>query len=78
MRISFPDTESWRREPARASIARIYIAAQAEATFPHVAVEDGFQLQVGKMRITALETPGHTPESMCLVVKRDKYCAMQS
>ena len=36
--------------------------------FPHVAIEDGFQLQVGKMRIAALETPGHTPESMCFVI----------
>ena len=36
-----------------------------EATLPDVAVSDGFQLQVGEMRITALETPGHT-ESMLL------------
>jgi len=48
--------------------ARIYIGAQAGATFPHVAIEDGFQLQVGKMRVTALETPGHTQESMCFVI----------
>jgi hydroxyacylglutathione hydrolase len=37
-------------------------------TFPHIAVQDGFHLQVGKMRITALETPGHTPESICLII----------
>jgi len=62
------DFVSGHRELAARTGARIYIGAQAEATFPHVAVEDGFQLQVGKMRITALETPGHTPESMCLVI----------
>src|ERR1700689_2254032 len=44
------------------------MGAQAEAAFPHTAIEDGFQLHVGKMRITALETPGHTPESMCFVI----------
>src|SRR5208282_5176475 len=62
------DFVSGHRELAARTGARIYIGAQAEATFPHIAVQDGFQLQVGKMRITALETPGHTPESMCFVI----------
>ncbi len=62
------DFVSGHRELAARTGARIYIGAQAGATFTHVAVEDGFQLQVGKMRITALETPGHTPESMCFVI----------
>jgi hydroxyacylglutathione hydrolase len=62
------DFISGHRELASRTGARIYIGAQAEATFPHVAVRDGFQLQVGKMRITVLETPGHTPESICLVI----------
>jgi hydroxyacylglutathione hydrolase len=62
------DFVSGHRELASRTGARIYIGAQAEATFPHVAVKDGFQLQVGQMRITALETPGHTPESVCLAI----------
>jgi glyoxylase-like metal-dependent hydrolase (beta-lactamase superfamily II)/rhodanese-related sulfurtransferase len=62
------DFISGHRELASRTGARIYIGAQAHATFPHVALCDGFQLQVGKMRITALETPGHTPESICLVI----------
>jgi glyoxylase-like metal-dependent hydrolase (beta-lactamase superfamily II)/rhodanese-related sulfurtransferase len=62
------DFVSGHRELASRTGAQIYIGVQAEATFPHVAVEDGFQLRVGKMRITALETPGHTPESLCLVI----------
>jgi len=62
------DFVSGHRELASRTGARIYIGKQAEATFPHVAVQDGFHLQVGKMQITALETPGHTPESICLVV----------
>src|SRR5271168_1329947 len=61
------DFVSGHHELAARTGARIYMGAQAEATFPHVAVRDGFQLQVGKMRIGALETPGHTPESMCFV-----------
>jgi hydroxyacylglutathione hydrolase len=62
------DFVSGHRELAARTGARIYIGVQAEATFPHVAVRDGFQLQAGKMRITVLETPGHTLESVCLVI----------
>ncbi len=62
------DFVSGHKELAARTGARIYIGAQAGATFPHVAVQDNFQLQVGKVRITALETPGHTPESICLVI----------
>ena len=36
--------------------------------FPHVPVSDGFELKFGKASIRVLETPGHTPESICLVV----------
>jgi hydroxyacylglutathione hydrolase len=62
------DFVSGHRELGARTGAQIYIGVEAEATFPHIAVRDGFQLQVGQMRITALETPGHTPESMCLVI----------
>jgi hydroxyacylglutathione hydrolase len=62
------DFVSGHRELAARTGASIYIGAQAGATFPHIPVQDGFRLQAGKMRITALETPGHTPESICLVI----------
>ena len=62
------DFVSGHRELASRTGATIYIGAQAKAMFRHVAVEDGFQLRVGKMRITALETPGHTAESLCFVI----------
>ena len=62
------DFVSGHRELASRTGAQIYIGAQAEATFPHVDLTDAFHLQVGQMRITALETPGHTPESMCFVI----------
>jgi rhodanese-related sulfurtransferase/glyoxylase-like metal-dependent hydrolase (beta-lactamase superfamily II) len=44
------------------------MGAQAGATLPHVPVHDGFVLKFGKASIRVLETPGHTPESICLVV----------
>jgi len=33
-----------------------------------VPLTDGFEVKMGAVRIRALETPGHTPESVCLVI----------
>src|ERR1700722_14655158 len=62
------DFVSGHRELAVRTGAQIYIGAQAGATFPHVAVHDGFHLQVGRLALRVLETPGHTTESIFLVV----------
>ena len=62
------DFVSGHRELGARAGAKIYIGREAGATFPHVDVSDGFELRVGKLRISAFETPGHTPESICLVV----------
>ena len=62
------DFVSGHKELAARTGAKIYFGAQAGATFAHVAVHDGFELQAGKLRVGVLETPGHTLESICLVV----------
>ena len=62
------DFVSGHLELAERTGAKIYIGAEAGATFPHVAMRDGSEVRFGKLRITALETPGHTPEGICLVV----------
>ena len=62
------DFVSGHMELARRTGATIYIGARAGAEFPHVPLSEGFELRMGKVRIAALETPGHTPESICLVV----------
>jgi Zn-dependent hydrolases, including glyoxylases len=62
------DFVSGHKELAARTGAKIYIGAQANAGFPHVPLRDGTEVKVGRVRIRALETPGHTPESVCLVV----------
>ncbi|MGO9125625.1 MAG: rhodanese-like domain-containing protein [Terriglobales bacterium] len=62
------DFVSGHKELAARTGATIYVGASAGAAFSHVGVHDGFELGVGKARIRVLETPGHTPESICLVV----------
>jgi hydroxyacylglutathione hydrolase len=62
------DFVSGHRELAARTGAKIYMGAQAGATFDHQAVSDRFELKFGRASICVLETPGHTPESICLVV----------
>ncbi len=62
------DFVSGHRELAARTGATIYMGAEAGATFPHVPASDGFHLKFGKASIRVLETPGHTPESICMVV----------
>jgi hydroxyacylglutathione hydrolase len=62
------DFVSGHKELAARTGATIYMGAEAGATFPHVPVSDGFELKFGQAAIRVLETPGHTPESICLVV----------
>ncbi|MFZ5891204.1 MAG: MBL fold metallo-hydrolase [Myxococcota bacterium] len=40
----------------------------ADVAFPFEPLRDGQEVELGNTRIRVLHTPGHTPESMCLVV----------
>lgn len=66
------DFVSGHKELAARTGAKIYIGAQADAAFPHVPLHDGFEVKIGKTRIRALVTPGHTPESVCLAIIDDE------
>jgi len=48
--------------------AEVCLGARAQTEFPFRAFRDGEVLEIGKVRIKVLETPGHTPESISLVV----------
>jgi hydroxyacylglutathione hydrolase len=62
------DFVSGHRELAARTGATIAIGAGAEAAFPHRALREGDQIRCGEVRIRVLETPGHTPESLSLLV----------
>lgn len=62
------DFVSGHVELARRTGASIYIGERAGAAFPHVSLREGSEVRVGRVRITARETPGHTPEGICLVI----------
>ena len=62
------DFVSGHIELARRTGAKIYLGAAAGATFPHVAVQDGDEIAFGKVRLRFVETPGHTLESVTVLV----------
>lgn len=48
--------------------ARIVMGTRAQAEFDVLAVNEGDELDLGDVRIQILETPGHTPEGISLLV----------
>src|SRR3990170_4325932 len=62
------DFVSGHRELAERTGATVVFGARAEATLPHRAVRDGDEIRIGKVVLRVLETPGHTPESISVLV----------
>ncbi|HSB93742.1 MAG TPA: MBL fold metallo-hydrolase, partial [Flavitalea sp.] len=49
--------------------APIVYGPNATPAFPFYAAKDGEELQLGKVKIKVLHTPGHTMESTCYLLK---------
>lgn len=62
------DFVSGHRELAQRTGAEIVFSKHAGATFPHRPVGEDEELQVGKAVLRIMETPGHTPESISILV----------
>ena len=48
--------------------ARIYLGAKASAEYAFTPLADGDEINLGSVRLRALSTPGHTPESISIVI----------
>jgi hydroxyacylglutathione hydrolase len=48
--------------------AAIHLGARAKAEYEFVPMADGDVLELGRVRLEVLETPGHSPESVSIVV----------
>jgi hydroxyacylglutathione hydrolase len=62
------DHRSGGRELARRVDAKYCVHGSADVTFPFTALHDGDEIELGNTRVKVLHTPGHSPDSVCLVV----------
>jgi len=62
------DFVSGHRELAARTGATIAVGRKAEAAYDHHPLDEGDEIRVGEVVLRAIETPGHTPESLCFVI----------
>lgn len=62
------DFVSGHRELAARTGAEICLGAEAHARFPHVDVREGDEIRFGRAVLKFLETPGHSIDSVCVLV----------
>ncbi len=65
------DFVSGHVELAEKTGAQIVYSRHAATEFPTLRVKDGDVLNIGSVRLKILETPGHTPEGITIVVEND-------
>ncbi|TBW28906.1 rhodanese-like domain-containing protein [Gramella sp. KN1008] len=49
--------------------ATIYVSKLLGADYPHKSFDDGDSLKIGKITFSAINTPGHSPDSITIVAK---------
>jgi glyoxylase-like metal-dependent hydrolase (beta-lactamase superfamily II) len=62
------DHRSGDRELAQRTGARLYLHRSADVAYPMTPLHDGAEISLGNVVIQVLHTPGHTPESIALLV----------
>jgi len=62
------DHISGGRELAALTHAPILLHRESRAVFEHGSIADGDEIRIGKIAFKILHTPGHTPDSICLLV----------
>jgi hydroxyacylglutathione hydrolase len=62
------DHRSGERELAARTGAPIYLHRSAAVNYPFTALTDGSEISLGNVVVRTLHTPGHTPESISLLV----------
>ncbi len=49
--------------------ATIYTSKMVDAFYPHQTFDEGQSIQVGKIKLSVLNTPGHSPDSISIVLE---------
>jgi glyoxylase-like metal-dependent hydrolase (beta-lactamase superfamily II)/rhodanese-related sulfurtransferase len=51
--------------------ATIYTSKLVNALYPHQPFDEGETIQLGKIKLSAINTPGHSPDSICIILEHD-------
>ena len=51
--------------------AKIYTSKYVDAFYPHEVFDEGQTIQLGKIKLTALNTPGHSPDSISILLEHE-------
>ncbi|MFA6086446.1 MBL fold metallo-hydrolase [Mucilaginibacter sp.] len=52
--------------------AVIYVSKLAGAEYPHETFDDGDVIQINDIKLKAINTPGHSPDSICILLEDEK------
>ena len=72
------DHISGNRALSQATGARLWLHESADVRFPFNGLKDGQQLHLGQLILKVIHTPGHRPESICLLVTNPPRSPMPS
>lgn len=65
------DFISSHAEISKATGAAIYTSKLVHALYPHHPFDDGDIIEIGKIKLSAINTPGHSPDSISIVLEHD-------
>lgn len=51
--------------------ATLYVHSLVNAFYPHQAFDEGHAIEIGKIKLYPLHTPGHSPDSICIVLEHE-------
>ncbi len=63
------DFVSSHLEISKTTGAKIYVSKLLGAEYPHNSFDDGDVLQLGKIKLKAINTPGHSPDSITILLE---------
>lgn len=65
------DFVSSHSEISKLTGAPVYVSKLVQAHYPHQSFDEGDTLELGKVKLTAINTPGHSPDSICILLEHD-------
>ncbi|MEP7171655.1 MAG: MBL fold metallo-hydrolase [Bacteroidota bacterium] len=63
------DFVSSHLEISKTTGAKIYVSKLLGAEYPHIGFDDGDSLQLGTVKLKAINTPGHSPDSVTILLE---------